>query len=279
MKGYDNFYHEDTYISIDSDLVLCLAEVHRIQRFYDKVEYYQIRKKFFAARNNFGEIMYLYNLISTGKLKPVITNTVFHETSGSIYATNRRLNMDVIQFFIDFCYSPKLNILLSNRESDRVQVLAKKYCLPYKDNAKKKHSAPMKFKYNGFRNTIDAGNDATCVAEATALNLLFLTYNGKDFIWDNSKDDDEKNVAKERTLGIVAINIQNGYYTQTPLGTKIVPKPMHLLDFVKSVKACDGGLNYYDCPMPKQDKLVRTKDQMDVDEFLDELKKEDDEID
>lgn len=274
MKSHDGFYHEDTYFSIDSDLVLCLAEIHHIQRFYGKVEYYHINKKYFAARNNFNEIMYLYDLISTGKLKPVITNTVFQEISGSIYATDSgNFDINIIKFFEDFCYAPKPNVLLSNRESDRVQVLAKKYCLPYKDNAKKKHPAPMKFKFNAYFNMMLPENDAVCVAEASEMNLSFLTYNGRHLIW-RGKDED----AKVRTLGIVAINIQSGYYTQTPTGSKIVPKPMYLLDFVNSVKVCDGGLNYYDCPLPDTNRLVRLKDLIDLETFKAELKKEDDEI-
>ena len=272
MKGYDNFYHEDTYISIDSDLVICLAEIHHLQRFYNKVEYYNIKKNFFAAKNNFDETMYLYNLISSGELKPVITNTVFQEISGSIYATNK-INYDIIKFFEDFCYAPKPNALLSNRQMDRVQVLAKKYCLPYEDNAKKKHPAPMKFKFNAYFNMMLPENDAVCVAEASEMNLSFLTYNGRHLIW-RGKDED----AKVRTHGIITINLQNGYYTQSPTKSKIVPRPMYLVDFVNSVKVCDGGLAYYDCPIPDPNRLVRLMDSIDLQAFKDELKKEDDEI-
>lgn len=272
MKGYDGFYHENTYLSIDSDLVICLAEIHHLKKFYNKVEYGHLRKNFFAAKNNFDETMYLYNLISTGKLKPVITNTVFQEISGSIYATDT-INSDIIKFFEDFCYAPKPNALLSNREMDRVQVLAKKYCLPYKDNAKKMHTAPMKFKFNAYFNMMLPENDAVCVAEASNMNLSFLTYNGRHLIW-RGKDED----AKVRTLGIVSINIQNGYYTQTPLGSKIVPKPIYLVDFVNSVKACDGGIDYYDCPMPDPNKLVCLKDLIDLESFSAELKKAENEI-
>lgn len=272
MKLYDSFKHEETYISIDSDLVICLAEIHRIKNFYNTVEYYHIQKNFFAAKNDFNETMYLYDLISSGELKPVITNTVFQEISGSIYATDT-INKDIIKFFEDFCYAPKPNALLSNRERDRVQVLAKKYCLPYKDNAKKKHPAPMKFKFNAYFNMMLPENDAVCVAEASEMNLSFLTYNGRHLIW-RGKDED----AKVRTLGIVAINIQSGYYTQTPLGSKIVPKPMYLVDFVNSVKKCEGGLNYYDCPIPDKNRLVRLTDLIDLEAFSAELKKAEDEI-
>ena len=271
MKSdFSGFYHEKTYIAMDSDLLLCFAEMYRIKNCYGKIEKYNFSKKYFAIQNHFEEISFVFNLIMEGKLTPVITNTIFQEISGSIYHSSYCSSESILNFLVKFCYTPKYNLLLANRERDKIQVLAKAYCLHYYDKEKNKCQAPMKFQYDAYSNTIKPQNDATAMAEASVMNLSFLTYNGKDFVW-NVKDS-EHNC---RTKGITAINVKNNYFTQGVLGNKFVPKPIYLVHFVEQIKECNGGINYYNISAPDEKKLSQLSSYIDVDEYKAELEKND----
>ncbi len=271
MKSdYNGFYHEKTFVAMDSDLLICFAEMYRVKNFFGKVEKYNFSKSYFAIQNKFEETLFVFNLIMEGKLTPVITNTIFQEISGSIHHSAFSNSDSILNFLVKFCYTPKYNLLLINRERDKIQVLAKAYCLHYSDKEKNKCQAPMKFQYDAFNNAIKPQNDATAMAEASVMNLSFLTYNGKDFIW--KVDNDEHNC---RAKGIAAINVKNGFYTQGKLGNKIVPKPIYLVDFVKQIKECDGGIDYYNIPAPDEKKLSKLCSYIDIDEYKAELAKND----
>lgn len=266
------FYHENTYIALDSDLIICFANMYDCYKKNNLVLKSYLNKKLFAVQNNFDECKFIFDCILDGSIKPVVTNSIFNEISGSIYGRSSDNKM-VIDFLTTFCYTPKTNELLSKRRRDKIQVLAKAYCLPYKNKQGKTFDAPMNFTYNAFHDMTVPENDAVAMAEATCLNVYFLTYNGKHFVWRNKGywnfDDDAP--AKERTVGIVEINKQRGYFTTTKVGTEIIPKPMHLRDFVTAIKNCDGGLHYFDVAQPNEDRLIKLAGQINYEEFKEEL--------
>lgn len=268
------FFHQDTYIALDSDLVICFAQMYNCQKQFNLVTKSILKQNIYAAQNNFDECKFVFDSIMNGTIKPVVTNSIFNEISGSIYGQSGHLTNNImIEFLTTFCYAPKPNELLSKRRRDEIQVLAKRYCLPYKDKSGKK-DAPMNFTYNAYLDMTVPENDAVAMAEATCLNVYFLTYNGKHFVWKNTGYfSDDSAPLKARTVGIIEINKQNNYFTKLPTGCEIVPKPMHLRDFVNAVKNCDGGIQYFDCSMPETNKLVKLGELIDIDEFNQEIDK------
>lgn len=264
------FYHEFTYLALDSDLLICFADMYNCYKLHKLVIKTYLRRNIYAIQNNFDECKFIFDAIIAGTIKPVVTNSIFNEISGSIYGKSTD-NKAMIEFLSTFCYAPKPNELLSKRKRDKIQVLAKNYCLPYKDGSGKTHNAPMNFTYNAYLDMTMPENDAVAMAEATYLNVYFLTYNGRHFVWKTSNYFDEEPV-KERTVGIININKQNNYTQKLPDGTVIVPKPMHLRDFVGAVKRCEGGLQYFDCSAPDPKKLVKLAELIDIDEYNEMLK-------
>ena len=274
------FYHEDTYIALDSDLIICFANMYEYHKRFNIVDKKLLSKKLYAAQNNFEECKFVFDCILDGSIKPVVTNSIFNEISGSIYGTSGDNRM-VLDFLTKFCYTPKPNELLSKRRRDKIQVLAKAYCLPYKNKRGQVFQAPMNFTYSAYHDMTVPENDAVAMAEATCLNVYFLTYNGKHFVWKNKGylDFGDDSPAKERTVGIIEINKQNKYFTTNKIGGEIVPKPMHLRNFVAAVKNCDGGLHYFDISEPNPDRLVKLASLVDLEEFRNELTQNDAETD
>lgn len=209
-------------IDIDSDILRCLTFLDILQDEHGFVEREKVKNKDHLLYNNFGYFCNTLKLIKLDQLHIGINDTVFQESKHS---------KSLVNFMKKYAYFPNINAINHQQYSDEAERLAYAYCSPYKIESKK-YKAPMKSKYSSSAKKYTPVNDAFGMAYATIEGRCFLTANGKDLIFD------EKNINPnhDRSRGVVAINILNGYYKTQPDGSFIVPKPIHLHDFGAIIK-------------------------------------------
>lgn len=268
------FRHEHIYISIDSDLIICFANMYEQYKRIHSLNKDFLNDNLYAVKNNFNECKVVFENILNGTIRPIITTTIFNEVSGSIY--NKKGNYSVannsmIDFLTTFFYTAKPNALLSKFRQDKTQVLAKAYCMNYKSSNGNVMDAPLEFEYVAYHGTTSPSNDAIAMAEASYMNVCLLTYNGKDLIWKKNWMNYES-PKKERVIGVLEINRQKGYFSKKQTGEELIPKPLHLKDFAYHISKDAEAIHYFEIPEPDESKLVKLATMLNYEEFLDEVK-------
>ncbi len=214
------------YIAFDSDIFSSLADALKL-RDPSTPEY--LKRKLLKSINDIENIDYLLDKIIAGEIRPVVVNTVFNEVS---------LVPHIAPFLKKFGYFPKTTKANRLKKREQVKDLAKAYCESADINGKTS-TPPMKKAYNAYADEYTPSNDAIAMAEATIENCIFVTGNGKDFIF-YGKDSDNT----DRSSKIIAINIKKGYCTIAPNGFAHAPKPSSLKDFLQQFKKFGTECHY-----------------------------------
>ena len=207
--------NEPVYVAFDSDLMSEFAIIYNDEKI-GKITDFSNMSSDPLLRKYGGYIRNIYYLIKTDQIRPIVLNTVYNECM---------LVKFIEAFILKYGYFPDYNLKNKTQKRDEAKRLARLYCEEYEHKGVK-HFAPMKIEYNAHDDSMRPQNDAYAMAEATIENCIFVTANEKDFI--SAKKEDMNN---SRALGILNINLQQGYYTETSTGRTIIPKPMSIRIF------------------------------------------------
>ena len=203
------------YIAVDSDVLRALAFADILLK--NKTDFRTVKNS--AIRNYGGYLRKLLGYMHEDKLRIIILNNVYQENKHS---------QSLVYFIVENCHVA--NITFDNYEkiSDEVKRMAKRYCSPYTDlKTGRVVEAPMQMVYDAYLRANKPTNDAMNMAEASVIGVPFVTLNAKDYVF-NPHSNKEVN---ERAIGILQINIQEGYYFEDDYGRYVAPKPFSLATF------------------------------------------------
>ena len=199
---------------------------------------------------------YLYLLFKKDKLRMYVTEAVYNENKHS---------KNCCDFIRDNCFMHKImNESEKERWYSKVSDLVKDYTSPQTIRYKGELvtcNPPMKVVYLEHLRIYVPTNDCYIMAESTVDNCILLTGNGKDFIFDIKEDKEFYNPVtqkfvkkKSRTLGIVDVNIKNGYYSTNEDDSKTVPKPIDIDTLSRNIQRY--GIEKFELPEINEDEIT-----------------------
>ena len=208
------------YVAFDSSVIGDLATLYRADN--GQIQDPRLKKKLLDDIKSKGYLTTILQAITSGYIRPVIVNTVFNEIS---------LAEHTLPFIKKFGWFPKITEANRLEKRNRVKKLAAAYCTSFTKDGKT-HTSPMKATYNAFADDYTPSNDAFAMAEATIEKCIFVTSNEQDFISYGRAGENNFRANK-----IIAINIQNGYYTDKPEENfQYAPKPVSVEAFAGAIK-------------------------------------------
>lgn len=210
------------YLAVDSDILRTLTYFDVLRKEHGYIDVEKIKDR--SLKKDFNYYNRLFNCILHDEIRLLIVDAVYQESKHSATLLN---------FIKEYCYFPNVNAANYQEKAERARTLAKAYCEPYTYKAKLQ-AAPMKSVFVADINKYVPTNDCYIMAQATVEQCSLLTANGKDFIF-NTRHTDNK-AEHERVLGIVQINIQNGYYVDSDKGYQVAPKPVMIDTLAKILK-------------------------------------------
>lgn len=205
-------------VDIDSDILRALTFLDMLIEQHGFVERYKLKGKDAVLYNNFGYLLNVFNLVKEDKIRIVVNDAIFQESSHS---------KSLLKFIQKYCYCPNLNAYNRQRKLDEARKLAYTYCEPYSTPDGKTHNAPMKFVYFADSGKYAPTNDTYAAAQACRDGRCFITANGQDLIFDKKNYKENH----DRSKGVVEINMLLHYYTEKADGSILVPRPMHIHTF------------------------------------------------
>ena len=223
---------EPIYVAFDSDILSELAILYT-DEINNRTTNVTRTAKDPLLREYGGYINRIYELIKEDLIRPVILNTIYNECT---------LVKFIEPFIIKHGYFPDYNLTNKTKKRNESKRLAQLYCEPYIHQGVE-YPAPMKIEYSAHDDSRRPQNDAYAMAEATIENCLFVTANEKDFI--STRNEENRN---SRAMGVLNINLQQGYYETNKYGKQIIPKPMSIKTFGALIK----DIRIFETPTPKR---------------------------
>ncbi len=262
------------YISIDSNILRAFLYLDVMLKSYVKNNGIEFTYKELPDNFNFTKFLdlkncndpllrlhtrgmcYLYLLFKKDKIRMYVTEAVYNENKHS---------KNCCDFIRDNCFMHKI-MTESEKEKfyKKVSDLVNDYTSPQTVRYKGELMAcnpPMKVEYLEHLQTYVPTNDCYIMAESTVDNCTLLTGNGKDFIFDIKDDKEFYNPTtrkfvkkKSRTLGIVDVNIKNGYYSTGEDDNKIVPKPIDIDTLARNIQRY--GVDNFELPEVNEEDIT-----------------------
>ena len=198
------------FIAVDSDVLRMLAQVEYTLSYDPNFNLREHDDD--LIRNWSGYLLNMLKLIKSGDLNIYVGNTIYHEV---------KHKKDCIDFIKKYCYLPNINVTNFDQIVLKTDDLAFKYCFQTIEKNGTTHYPPMHPVYSPYNKKMIPSTDAYAMAEATLARCLFVTANGKDFVF-NARSQSNVN---SRTLGIIDINLNEGYGEEDSMGYT-VPKPI-----------------------------------------------------
>ncbi|MBE7076537.1 MAG: type II toxin-antitoxin system VapC family toxin [Clostridiales bacterium] len=197
------------YVAVDSDVLRFLTELNWELKRNSAFNTMSSDNK--LIREYGGYLRTLLEKIKNDEIRIVVPTMVFSEVK------NRP---DCLSFIKDYCYCPDINMLNFYKRMEEIDKIAREYCSRTYTIKGKTYYPPMHVVSNATDIVQRPSLDAYIMAEATYENLILVTANGKDFIFDRNVSTDKNSKA----AGIYQINMSLGYADDQ--GN--CPKPMYL---------------------------------------------------
>lgn len=216
----ENKKNQTPCVAFDADVLRMLSAMHACLKKYPNYDFNKFKDDF--IKRNHQDLLMLLNLIKTDQLHVFIGNTVFQQV---------KHRQEVCEFIKLYCYFPKLNVLTFNELLEKADDLASQYCSHYLFKGEKKYP-PMDLNYSPISRKQAPSDDAYIMAEASIAGCMFITNNGKHFIFRENRKGDKNS----RALGIITINKANHYCEELDNGETITPKPVLVRQFCEWIK-------------------------------------------
>ncbi len=229
-------------VALDADILRMLAEVDR--RLNEDPNYDFSKNKDKVLRKQVDDVKLLLSYIKSGKLEVFVGNMVYHQV---------KHRPESFEFIKKYAYFPKMNMLTVDDLTYKSDELAFEYC-----NNREFGFPPMDMKYDPEKRRYKPSEDAYVMAEATIVNCLLITCNGKHFVFrENVKDD--KN---SRSTSIVRINQKYNYGTPDEYSNIVVPKPVLLRTLCEWIR--ERGFSFLSLPDVDTKTIEKASDLFDV---------------